>query len=209
VKKILMLIGALGCFGLGGTLGVIAASGTPEINRANATLALQGNIKAVACTGEDGINYQTFSGSYSGSETQVFPEATDYALSGSVSITGISWSINMSTKRGVFTSVITHLNSAGAPLYRGTLTLITQGVPAAGAVVPARGWINAKFVVADDGVPTSTSPNDDSLIANTEFKLTPTTANGQFGDLANTGTLGYKDLSVVTNVAPTAQDGHC
>ena len=210
MKKILVVLGAIGCFGLGGTLGVIAASGTPEVNRANATLSLQGNIAPKTCTGEDSIGYETFTGSYSGSETQVFPDGTDYALSGPVSITGIAWTINLSTKRGVFTGVITHMNTAGALLYRGSLTLITQGVPAAGAIVPARGWINAKFMVADDGVPPATSPNDDSLIANTEFKLSPTMATGQFGDLANGGTLGYKDFSVVTNVAPTpAQDGTC
>jgi hypothetical protein len=52
-------------------------------------------------------------------------------------------------------------------------------------------------------------PNDDSLVANVEFKVSTTSATGQFGDLAGSGSLGFPDYSVVTNVAPKAADGVC
>jgi len=220
MKKLLMAVGAIACVGVGATIGVVAASGTPEIDRANATFQLSGNLTPVRCPGEDvnsaggSIPYETFSGSYMGGESQVMPDPTDYSLSGKVSITGVSWTINLSTKRGVFSGVITLFTTTSPPAisYRGSITLITQGVPASGAApVNARGWINAKFVTADDGIPpTASNPNDDSLLANTEFKLTPSSAVGQFGDLAGAGpgTLGFKDLSVVTN-EPVAPEGRC
>ena len=44
-------------------------------------------------------------------------------------------------------------------------------------------------------------------LANVEFVLNPSSANGQFGDAP--GTLGTPDFSVVTNVAPKAADGVC
>ena len=215
MKKTLMAAGALACFGVGGVVGVLASSGTPEIDRAAAKISLTGSIKPVQCVGEDKGQYDTWSGSYSGSESQVLPDPTDYNLSSSsVSISGITWTIHQGTgsttvNRGVFTGTITLSSAAGGAIYRGFITLITQGFPAAGGpAVPARGWINAKFVGADDGVPnTSTNPNDDNLLANVEFKLTPTAATGQFGSAVPS--LGFPDFSAVTNVAPVAQDGHC
>jgi hypothetical protein len=210
MKKILMAVGALVCFSLGGAVAVFATSGTPEIDRANATLNLQGQLSTVRCTGEDKLPYETLSAGpagLAGSETQKLPDPTNYSLSGKVTITGVSWTINLATKRGVFTGTITLVNSAGAVTYKGTLTLITQGVPAPGAGVPARGWINAKFVGPEDGVP-DTPPNDDNLLANTEFVLATTGAMGEFGDASGIAP-GYPDFSVVTNVAPVALDGHC
>jgi hypothetical protein len=73
--------------------------------------------------------------------------------------------------------------------------------------VPARGWITAKFLGADDVVPnTTTNPNDDTLLANVEFRLTPTAATGQFGSAVPS--LGFPDFSAVSN-ALTAPEGRC
>jgi hypothetical protein len=206
MKKLLMVVGLLTCFSLGGVVIAAATSGTPEIDRANATLGFQGTVKPIQCTGEDGITYLTYHGSWVGSASQVLPDATDYGLSGAAKISGIAWTINTATARGVLKGAISLTNSAGTG-YTGTLILVTQGMPAAGAAVPARGWINALFRGPDDGVPPP--GNDDSLIANVEFSLSTVGSTGQFGDLANGGTLGFPDWSVVTNVAPKAADGVC
>ena len=188
---------------LGGVI-AHAAVGTPEIDRANATMQLTGNLRSVGCVGEDATDYVTWLGSWTGSEAQIVPDATDYTLTGAVTVSGIKWTINSSTHRGVLTAGIT-LTAAttGGGEYKGTLTLVTQGAPAAGSLVPARGWINAAMVPADEGV----TPSDDSLIANVEFNISTTGANGQFGD--GVASLGYPDFSVVTNVAPKALDGVC
>lgn len=208
MKKLFVALGAVGCVGLG-TVVTRAASttGTPEIDRANATLQLSGSLSGVRCTGEDGMPYETFTGSYKGGESQMTPDATDYNLGGGSTVNSVSWTVNLTTFRGVFTGTIALTNAAGTKTYMGNLVLITQGnagTPPSNA--NARGWINASFLGADDGV--TTSPNDDRLLANVEFKLTATSATGQFGTLPSGGTLGFKDLSVVTNV-PGAPDGVC
>ena len=210
MKKILIAVGAVASLIVGGVVVVRATSGTPEIDRANATLSLQGRLAQAQCTGEDGVPYLTLKGAYSsGVETQYVPDPTNYDLSGKVTIGGIVWTINLSTKRGVFLGTIALHNSTGALSYKGTIWLITDGLPSSGSAVPARGWINAPFLLPDDGVPTSTSPNDDRLLANVEFVLAPTGASGQFGTSPpNPGGPVYPDFSVVTNVAPPL-DGTC
>jgi hypothetical protein len=202
-----LLVGAFGIvFALvGGLVAHAATSGTPEIDRANATMQLTGNLKTLQCTGEDTIKYETLKGTFKGAQAQQTPDATDYSLAGGVTINGIKWTINLSTGRGVLTGSISLIDSTGAAVYSGKLTLVSQGVPVAGTPpVPARGWIVANFLQADDGV---APPNDDYLIANVEFKLSPSGAVGQFGDL--NASLGFPDWSVVTNVAPKAGDGTC
>jgi len=192
--KILLAGFGAACFGLGGLV-VAATSGIPEIDRANAKITLQGNLQPVQCKGEDSTGYETFSGSLTGSESQVTPDATDYSLSGPVTVAGVKWTINLTTKRGVLTGGIA-LGGPAGPVYKGVLVLISQGLPVGGAApsVPARGWINAGFTPTDEGG----STNDDKLLANTEFKLGFTGATGQFGNLVPS--LGYGDFSVVTNV---------
>jgi hypothetical protein len=191
---------------LAGGVVAYAVSGTPEIDRANATIQLQGNVKPISCVGEDGTPYATWSGKYTGGESQVMPDPTDYPLSGPLAISGIKWTINMTTKRGVLTAKITLSDPAAAvTTYVGKLTLVTQGVPAAGAAaVPGRGFIVANFVVADDG---AAPPNDDNLVANVEAMLGTTGGSMVFGDAPPN--FGLPDFSVVTNVAPTAADGTC
>lgn len=207
MKQILIALGAVVCLGVGGMVGVMAATSTPEIDRANSTFQLSGNLTPTGCPGEDSIGYVTFHGTYTGGETQVLPDPTDYKpLTGKVTVSGIAWTINLKTMRGVLTGAISLVNSAGAPVYKGSLTLITQGVPSSSAPVPGRGWIVAKFIPPDEG---ATATADDNLLANTEWKLGTSAAFGQFGDAAGGGTLGYKDFSVATNVAPTALDGVC
>src|SRR5207249_8379047 len=116
----------------------------------------------------------------------------------------IKWTINASTGRGIFTSTIVLTNSAGMTQYSGKLTLVSDGFPASGALIPARGWIQANFKTTDDGV---APPNDDYLIANVEFMLGPGGATGQFGDL--NASAGVPDFSAVTNLAPNPADGTC
>jgi hypothetical protein len=202
--KILLTTVGLVSLGAGAVIGH-AATGTPEIDRANATLQMSGSMKSTSCVGEDGVGYTTWHGSYNGGESQVTPDSTDYTLTGKVSITGIKWTISGLTGRGILTATIALTDTSGNATYKGKLTLVTQGAPAAGTTVPGRGWISAAFLPADENV----SPGDDNLIANVEFSLSPSSAYAQFGDLAGTGSLGFPDYSAVTNVAPKAADGTC
>jgi hypothetical protein len=188
---------------VGGLVAHAATTSTPEVDRANATIKLAGTLKKATCLGEDNTNYLTYKGTWKGGESQIVPDPTDYSLNGALTVSGILWTINTQTGRGVLTANISLATSAATTAYAGKLTLVTQGEPAAGALVPARGWISASFGLPDEGV----SPGDDSLIANVEFDLSPTGATGQFGDLA--GSLNIPDFSAVTNVAPKALDGVC
>jgi hypothetical protein len=200
-RKALLGVFGIMCFVLGGAV-VHAATGTPEVDRANATMQLAGSVKGVSCVGEDGTSYTTYSGSWKGGETQFVPDPTDYSLSGSLVVSSIRWTINTKTNRGVLVGAAKLTNAAG-PIYSGTLTLITQGAPAAGANVPGRGWLSAAIKLPDEG----TTAGDDNLLANVEFEINLGGANGQFGDAP--GSLNIPDFSVVTNAAPKALDGVC
>ena len=207
LKKRLLVV-VLGLVGLaaGGVAASVAASATaasPEIDRANTTIQVSGTLESASCTGEDKVGYVTYSGTWTGAETQMLPDPTDYNLNGTLSVSNIEWTINTQTQRGVLTGKIALVGSTGKTTYSGNLILVTQGLPAAGANIPGRGWINAGIKLPDEGV----LPGDDSVIANTEWMLSPAGASGQFGDLP--GSLGIPDYSVVTNVAPKAKDGVC
>jgi hypothetical protein len=191
--------------------GRAAIAGTPEVDRASATTQLTGQYsRPTFCVAEDGGQYTTYRGTATGSESQVLPDPTDYSLAGPLTISGIIWTVNLTTGRGVLTGTIKLSTSAGSGEYVGKVTLISQGVPRPdGSAVPARGWIVAAFTPPDETV----TPGDDSLLANVEFMLVtqagvPNTT-GQFGDAAGSGSLGFPDWSVVTNVAPRALDGTC
>jgi hypothetical protein len=187
-----------------GTVVASASTGTPEIDRANATIKFSGQLNPVSCVGEDAVKYVTFIGAWRGNVNQLPPDPTDYPFTGPFTVSAIQWTINAHTLRGVLTGQISILAPTGAPAYKGRLTLVTQGLPnAAGAQVSARGWISAVAQPPDEGA----TPNDDSLIANVEFLIGPAGGSGQFGDVP--ASLGIKDFSVVTNVAPLAQDGVC
>lgn len=187
---------------------------TPEINRANATMNLKGTLGLVSCVGEDGITYHTYraGGPWQGTQTEVAPDPADYGLTGtgnaSLTFTNIVWEIKMSPSNpGVFTATVTlRKTAAGAVVYTGSLTLLTQGLPVSGPTpnVYARGWLQAHFAPADD---TIAPPGDDYLLANVQFKLNTTIAQGNFGSAAPN--LGVASYAVVTNVAPTAADGVC
>ena len=207
-RRLLVVVLGVVCMSVGGAVGGLVASAAsapkPEIDRANATIQLSGTLSSATCVGEDKVSYVTYTGNWAGGETQMVPDPTDYNLTGSLAVNKIQWTINTQTGRGVLTGKATLTNSTSSTdVYSGKLILVTQGEPAAGAAVPARGWISAKIGLPDEGV----SPGDDSLIANVEFELSSTGANGQFGDLP--GSLSIPDYAVVTNVAPTAQDGVC
>ena len=103
---------AAACIATGATI-ASAATGTPEIDRANATIQLSGALNPVRCVGEDTLPYITYRGAYKGGESQALPDPTDYGLSGPLSITGINWTINMKTLRGVLNGVVTLSNAAG------------------------------------------------------------------------------------------------
>ena len=193
---------AAACVAAGATI-ANAGTGTPEVDRANANIQLSGSLNPVRCIGEDSMNYITYAGTYRGGESEVTPGFTDYPLTGSMVISGVDWTINLKTMRGVLTGLVTLSSAAGGPDYSGRLILVTQGFPAAGALVPGRGWIAAGFKLPDEG----TTPGDDALIANVEFKLSTTSAQGHFGDAA--GSFSIPNYSVVTNVAPSALDGVC
>ena len=209
-------IGCVVCTSLGALAGGFVAEAAttpaPEIDRANANIQLGGTLVSKTCNGEDGtttsgpIRYVTWSGAWRGSESQVVPDPTDYKLSGALTVSGIKWTVNLNTGRGVLTgrAVLTS-SAANTTTYSGTLTVVTQGVPAAGAVVAGRGFLTANFPLSDDGV---VGPNDDHLVANVEFpSMSPGGATGFFGDGA--GTPHIPDFSVVTNVWPASSTEHC
>jgi hypothetical protein len=165
-----------------------AIVGPPEIDRANATIQLAGSLKSTNCVGVGSIPYVTYIGSFKGGETQLPPDPTPVPLSGNLVVSKILWTINLKTDRGVLTATVKLSTAAAGSEYSGKMTLVTQGVPAAGAFVPGRGWITASLVGA---------PSPESLYANVEFQLSPTSANGQFGDAP--GSLGIPDYSAVFN----------
>jgi hypothetical protein len=175
------------------------------VDKANATISLKpmARFTGASCTGEDGITYTTLKGTWVGSETDATPGSTDYSLAGSLKVSGVVWEINTATGRGYLTGTISLVTSTSATLiYVGKLTLVTQGLPAAGATVPGRGTIVASFKPADDGIP---PPGDDILFANVEFGISGTlSASGVFGDSAPT--FSTPNFSVVTNVKA---DGVC
>jgi hypothetical protein len=209
-------VGCIACAALGALAGGFVAEAAttpaPEVDRANANIQLGGTLVSKTCHGEDGtatggpIPYVTYSGTWMGSEGQVLPDPTDYLLSGALKVSGIKWTINLNTGRGVLTgNAVLTTSTANARTYSGMLTVVTQGVPAAGAVVPGRGFLTANFVLPDDGV---VGPNDDRLVANVEFpSMSPGGATGFFGDKA--GGAAIPDFSVVTNAWPSSSTEHC
>jgi len=207
---------AVVCSSLGVLTGGLVAHagstpGIPEIDRANVkVINLQGpTLTGARCTGEDAMAYITYTGGpFLGGVSQLLPDPTDYPLPANTMLTvsGIVWTVNVKTLRGVLTATvgIAPPASVGAPIYSGKLTLVTQGMPAAGALVPGRGWISAKSLLPDEGV----TPGDDYLIANVEAKLGLAVGSLQFGN--GVPSLNIPDYSVVTNVAPApASDGVC
>jgi hypothetical protein len=211
--KLWFVASALGasCVALGGVAGALLAPSTlpkPEIDRASATLQLGGTLSTpVQCKGEDRIGYETYGGSWTGSENQIVPDPTDYNLSGNLTVSGISWTINLATGRGVLVGKTALTSATGLPSYLGTIVVVTQGLPnSTAAPATGRGWIVANFKLPDDGVAGS---NDDYLYANVEFpNMNLGGANGTFGD--NPGTINppnVPDYSVVANTPPKSTAG--
>lgn len=165
-----------------------AIVGPPLIDRANATIQLGGSLKAKNCVGVSAVPYVTYSGSFKGGETQMLPDPTPVPLSGNLAVTKILWTINLKTDRGVLTATVKLSTASAGTEYSGVMTLVTQGVPSAGGLVPGRGWIVANL---------GGSPSPGSLYANVEFQLSQTSANGQFGDAPSS--LGIPDFSAVFN----------
>ena len=190
--------------------------GIPEIDRANANLQLGGTLRPVKCTGEDKVTingvveptpYVTYMGSWKGGQSQVLPDPTDYSLSGTVTVSAIKWTINLNTLRGVLTGKYVLTGPTGAaPTFSGTVVVVTQGNPVAGAApTVGRGYIVSNSLLPDDGV-APPPPNDDWLVANVEFpSLNVGGATGYFGDLA--GAPKIPDFSVVTNTPPRGGPG--
>ena len=202
---------AVVCSSLGAvTGGLVAHAGPgalPEIDRANAkVINLQGpTLQQTACVGEDGVTYTTYAGGpFTGTVTQILPDPTDYPFPAAMTISGITWEVNKNG-RGVLSAAISIAPATTAsPVYAGKLTVVTQGTPAAGALVPGRGWFSAKATPPDEGL----APGDDTLIANVEVKLGLFGGTLQFGN--GVPSLAIPDYSVVTNVAPApASDGVC
>jgi hypothetical protein len=193
VKKVIASAVALIAVFFGGmaaraAFGGPALVGPPLIDRANATIQLAGSLRSTNCVGVGSVPYVTFVGSFKGGETQLLPDPTPLPLSGNLVVSKILWTINLKTRRGVLTASVSLSSAASGAAYSGAMTLVTQGLPAAGALVPGRGWIVATL-------PGSPSPG--SLLANVEFELSPTSAIGQFGDVP--GSLGIPDYSAVFN----------
>jgi hypothetical protein len=195
VKRLRTLAVATAGFSLLG-VAVANAAGAPEIDKANATMRLSPlpAFSVKECPGEDGGAYLTYRGGWTGAQTDTTPGSTDYNLTGKLTVKKVTWTINEQTQRGVLTgtAALSTPTAAGTTevVYSGKLTVITQGVPSTGAVVPGRGWLSAATRtsgVADGG----------TLLANIELKVDGSFgANGEFGD-ANP-TFGTPNFSVAT-----------
>jgi hypothetical protein len=208
MKRLVMAVALVVSFALGGVLVKAATTpGTPEVDNSNATISVKAAHRFVPtqCVGEDLVSYVTYRGKWTGTQTDASPGSSDYSLNGQITVGGIVWTINLSTKRGVLTGNINLADAAGLPIYSGKLTVITQGLPGGTGAVQGRGWISAAFAPADDAVP---PPGDDMLLANTEWLVAGNfSASAAFGDVAPSA--GTPNYSVVTNVAPKALDGVC
>ena len=220
-RAVLTIVVVVSCLSIGVLGGVVAQAATtattptPEVNNANANIQLKGTLRPVSCPGEDKIAtptgpvptpYITYTGAWTGTETDVTPGSTDYNLTGALKVSAIQWTINLNTGRGVLIGTVA-LSTAGTtlPTYSGKMTLVTQGIPgSAGNGVSGRGWISAAIKVHDEAL----AAGDDNLIANVEFPaLTANGGPGWFGEVP--GGPVVPSFSVVTNVAPTALDGIC
>lgn len=170
----------------------VAMSGVPEIDRANATMRLapQPKFSSIACDGEDGIRYVTFRGGWHGAELDATPGSTDYSLTGVLTVSKVTWTVNTRTRRGALTAAAVLTDNAGARTYAGILRLITQGLPSQDQPAAARGFLVATTYtkgVADGG----------SLLANVELRISAGfSATGQFGD--SPAPLNTPDYSVTT-----------
>ncbi len=175
------------------------AVGTPEVDRANATFVLDpiGKFKDKSCPGEDGINYTTFRGKWEGGEVDATPGSTDYNLTGSLKVSKVVWTINRTTERGVLRANIQLSSLAnGLTIYKGRITLITQGAPAPGNIVHARGWIDASTYGGDPPNPPGVRDGG-SLLANVEATIDGGfNGQGVFGDFPPNP--GFPDFSATT-----------
>jgi hypothetical protein len=169
------------------------AIGIPEVDRANATLALDpiGKLKKTTCVGEDAVPYVTFRGRWEGSETDVTPGSTDYDLGGALVVSRAVWTINLATQRGVLRAHISVFDPiSGDTHYAGRLTMITQGLPDPKTPIEARGWIDAATFI--DNV-----PDGGSLLANIEAQFDQTfNGRAEFGDVPPN--FGFPDYSATT-----------
>jgi hypothetical protein len=180
-------IGALVLAGAG--VAMAGTIGTPEIvaESATITVAPQAAFVPTSCTGVGGVPYVSYVGaSWVGTETAAAPVLPPFNLTGTFSVTGIVWTINLSTGRGLLRGTAVFASPASAKgSYKGTITLVTQGVPGSDQI-QARGWISA-----------TTSAPGGGLFSNVEFEIGPGfTAAGEFGS-----SMGFSDLSAWT-------DGH-
>jgi hypothetical protein len=192
------------------SLALGAGTPRPEVDPANATIQLGAStpLTGVACSGEDKLAtgartpYITYTGSWTGGETESVAGESDYPLSGTLTISNISWTINLNTDRGVLSGKAVLTSAAGTPpttIYSGKVVLVTQGNPAtASTSTVGRGYLVASIALPDEGV----TPGDDSLIANVEFgSLGLGGADGSFGNVP-LPTPSVPDFSVVTNAPP-------
>jgi hypothetical protein len=129
----------------------------------------------------------------------VFAGESDYPLSGTLTVSSIVWTINLSTDRGLLVGNAVLTPPPGTTtqtVYSGRLVLVTQGNPTAtSAPTVGRGYLTAAVKLPDEGL----STGDDAVIANLEFpSLGLNGATGSFGD----GVLPVPqipDFSVVKN----------
>jgi hypothetical protein len=200
MKRLIVAV-ATSVFIMGGGAAIAAAATSgPEVDIARATMQLRpAKFVPTHCAGEDGIDYVTYRGSWSGAETDGLPGSTDYSLSGPLTVKGIVWTINLKTQRGVLrgmADLTSDSTKAVGNTYLGPITLITQGLPAVGsaAAVTARGFINAR-TYSPSPASAHTVADGGSLLANVEFQILPSfAANGEFG-----ASMGFPDYSVTTN----------
>ncbi len=115
------------------TIGAAFASTTalaPEVDQAGATftLAVQATPTQLTCLGEDGVNYQTTSGSWKGPETDISPLPLDVSLNGTLTMSATLTS-NLTNGRGYVTGKVS-LKSGGIKTMSGSFTAISQVINA-------------------------------------------------------------------------------
>jgi hypothetical protein len=198
VRRIVSLIVGTGVFVLVGVVAA-AAAGVPEIDNANATFQMKAtNVVVTTCNGEDGTMYTKVVGKkWAGGEVDFTPGSTDYILTGTLTWTKVVWTINNTTRRGIFRATAKLVDSSGLNAYSGPVVLITQGIPGTQNAA-MRGWLNAKTFGGDPPNPPG-APDGGSLLANIDATIQSGGSypiSGLFGDAPPQ--LGYPNLSVTT-----------
>jgi hypothetical protein len=170
----------------------VATSGVHEIDTANATMRIAPAPKfsSTACAGPDGMRYVTFRGGCHGAEIDVTPGSTDYSLKGVLTVSKVTWTVNLKTRHGAQIGAAVLTDPAGARTYAGNAAADHLGTadsePAGG-----RPWLRRRRDLHQRRRRPRVVTRQRRMRISSGFSAT-----GQFGDSAST--LNTPNYSVTT-----------